>query len=295
LTLNIASLKSEKLTLQNLSAHVTLEDRDLRAKPFAVDLADSHIAGAFELSARQAPATLTLDLDGKQLDVGKLLAQMSGNDLLEAKGDLAIAVHGAGDSIRAIMAALGGKTSLVVGHGVIKSRYADLIGADLFREAFAWTQGKKDTRLNCLVTRFDIQKGIATSRGMLMDTGDVSMLGQGTINLDQERLDIELTPHPKEVSLVNLAVPIDIGGSFTHPTLRPNRTAVAKEVAIGVATAVNPLTIIGALVLDNSSGSDKNPCVAALEGGKSPAAKKDEGGIGGAVKNLGRKIDSIFK
>jgi hypothetical protein len=70
---------------------------------------------------------------------------------------------------------------------------------------------------------------------------------------------------------------------------------VAKHVAIGVASAINPLTAIGALVLDNSGGSDKNPCVAALDGGKGAGAKKEEGGIGGAVKDLGRKIEGIFK
>jgi uncharacterized protein involved in outer membrane biogenesis len=294
-SLSIAALKTEKLTLQNLAAHVILDDRDLRVKPFGVDFAGSHIAGGTELSARRAPATLTLDLDGKQVDLGKILAQMSGDDLLEAKGDLAVAVRGAGDSVRAIMGSLDGKSSMVVGRGVIKSRYADLIGADLFREAFAWAQGKKDATLNCLVTRFDIEKGVATSRGMLMDTSDVSMLGEGTVNLGAERLDLELTPRPKETSLLNLAVPIDIGGTFKHPTVQPNKMAVAKRVAIGVASAINPLTAIGALVLDNTGGSDKNPCVAALDGGKGAGAKKEEGGIGGAVKDLGRQIEGIFK
>ena len=145
------------------------------------------------------------------------------------------------------------------------------------------------------MTRFDIQNGVATSRGMLMDTSDVSMLGEGTVDLGSERLDIELIPRPKETSLISLAVPIDIGGTFKHPTVQPNKVAAAKEIAIGVASVVNPLIIIGSLVLDNSGGSDKNPCVAALEGGKGGAAKKDEGGIGGAVKGLGRTIDNLFK
>jgi len=295
LTLSIGTLKTEKLSLQNVSAHVTLDDRNLSIKPFRADIADSHIAGNAALLARQAPAALTFDLDGKQIDVGRILAQMFGDDLLEAKGDLAVAVHGTGDSARAIMASLDGTSSMVVGRGVIKSHYADLIGADVFREAFAWAQGKKDTKLNCLVTRFDIQKGVATSRGMLMDTDDVSMLGEGTVNLGSERLDLELIPRPKETSLLDLAVPIDIGGTFKHPTVGPNRLAMAKQVAVGVAGAFNPLIIIGALVLNNTGGGGKNPCVAALEGGKGSAAEKDEGGVSGAVKGLGRSIEGIFK
>jgi len=293
-TLSVGALKTERLTLQNLTAHVTLDDRDLRIRPFGVDLAGSHVTGGIELSGRQAPATLALDLDGKQVDVGKLLALVSGQNLLEATGDVAVAVRGAGDSVHAIATSLDGTSSLVVGRGVIKSRYADLIGADVFREAFAWAQGRKNTRLNCLVSHFDIQKGIATSRGMLMDTDAVSMLGEGTVDLGSERLDIELTPRPKDASLLNLATPIDIGGTFEHPTVQPNKAAVAKQVAVGVASVLNPLIVVGSLVLDNTGGRNKNPCVAALEGGKS-SAKQNEGGVSGAVKDLGRAIDRIFK
>lgn len=92
-----------------------------------------------------------------------------------------------------------------------------------------------------------------------------------------------------------LAVPIDIGGTFKHPTVQPNKTAAAKQVAIGVASALNPLIAVGTIVLQNTGSSDKNPCVAALEVGKGAPAKKDQGGVGGAVKDFGRAIDNIFK
>jgi uncharacterized protein involved in outer membrane biogenesis len=294
LTVSIAALKAEHLTLQNLTAHATLNDSDLRIQPFAATLLGSTIGGVITLSAHQVPATLDLKLDAKQVDVGRLLAQASGNDLLDAKGDIAVAVRGAGPSVRAIMATLDGKSSLVVGRGVIKSRYADLLGADVFREAFAWTQGKIDARLNCLVARFDIQNGRAVSRGLLMDTTEVSMLGEGTINLGTERLDLELTPRPKDASLLNLAAPIDIGGTLRHPTIRPNKAALAKQAAIGIAGFVNPLIVIGKLVLDNTATADNNPCVAALDGSKSAPAKP-AGGVSGAVKDLGHSIESLFK
>jgi uncharacterized protein involved in outer membrane biogenesis len=315
LTLNAAQVKTTSLALQNVAFHVTLDDRDLRASPFSLDLADSHFAGRAQISARQAPATLVVDITGKPLDLGKLIVATSGNDILDGKGDVAVALRGSGDSIRAIMASLDGSASLAVGRGVIKSRYADLIGADLFREAFAWTQGKKAAKLSCMVARFEIHKGLATSRGLLLDTEDVTILGEGTVDLGAERLDLELKPAPKERSLLNLAMPLDIGGTFQHPTVLPNKVAVAKEVAVGVATVINPLIALAPLLLDG--GGDKNACLAALESGKlgagkpgappsgaaaksgapqaGTAAKKPEGGIGGAVKGIGRSLDSLFK
>jgi uncharacterized protein involved in outer membrane biogenesis len=299
-TLSVGAIKTEKLTLQNLSLHLTLDDRSLQVKPFTVDLAGSSITGTAEISSRQAPAAVALDLNGKQLDIGKLLQQASGNDLLEGRGDVNIAVRGAGDSLHAIAASLSGQSSLVIGKGRIRSRYADLIGADVFREAFAWAKGKQDAALNCMVSRFDIQKGLATSRGILMDTSEVTILGDGTINLGSERLDLVLKPHPKEISLLNLATPIDITGTLKQPSITPDRTAMAKEVAVGVASMINPLVAIGSFLLDNSSSGDKNPCLAALEksravGSAKPAPNKDEGGISGTVKGIGRSIDNLFK
>ena len=105
---------------------------------------------------------------------------------------------------------------------------------------------------------------------------------------------LELTPRPKESSLINLAMPIGIAGTFKHPTVQPNKAALAKQVAVGVASTVNPLILIAALVLDKTGSSDKNPCLAALDGGKASAVKADGGGVSGAVKDLGQSIRNIF-
>ncbi|HUN50551.1 MAG TPA: AsmA-like C-terminal region-containing protein, partial [Candidatus Sulfotelmatobacter sp.] len=294
IALNAATIKTSSMTLQNLALHLSLVDQVLQVKPISVTLSGGTLDAAVDLSARQAPATLSLQADGKQIDVGKLVQQASGNDLLDAKGDLDLAVHGSGDSLHAIMASLDGRYSLVIGKGTIKSRYADLIGADVFREAFAWAKGKHDTALNCVVSRFDIKNGLATATGLLMDTSEVSMQGEGTVNLGSERLDLTLKPRPKETSLLSLATPIDVTGTLKHPSVLPDKAALAKEVAVGVATTINPLVAVGSFVLNNTGGSDKNPCVAALEakGGSAAAApKQDRGVVGGTVNS----IKNLFK
>jgi len=300
IALNIDTLKIADTTLQNLALHLTLDDRVLRLRPVAFDMGGGHVGGSADLSARQAPATLAIDINAKHLDIGRLLAQISGNDLLDGRGDLAVAAHGTGDSVRAIMATLNGTSSLVIGRGIIKNRYADLVGADVFREAFAWTQGKHDTKLTCMVSRFDIRGGLATSRDLLIDTSDATIVGTGTISLGSERLDLELTPRPKEASLLNLAIPIDIGGTFKQPTVQPNRLAMAEDVAKGVVTWINPLFALLPLVLDSSD--DKTPCVTAIEmrknatdGTQHKASKKDGGGVAGVVNGFGQSIKNIFK
>jgi len=291
-TLKAAIVKSQSFTLQALSAHVTLADHDLLLHRFDFDLDGAHIGGNGELSTRQRPAALAIEFEAKHLDLGKILSQLSGKPLLDAKGDLAVTVHGKGDSLHSLMGTLDGTSNLVVGRGTIKNRYAELVGADVFREAFAWAQGKQDSKLTCMVSRFDLHDGLATSRALLVDTSDVTIAGKGTVNLGSEQLDLELLPRPKETSLLSLATPIDIGGSFTQPTIQPNQMAMAKDVAKGVVTWINPLFALVPMILDQ--GDDKNPCLAALAPGK-PAPEKKEGGISGAVKGFGRSLGDIFK
>jgi AsmA family protein len=293
-TLAIAAVKTPSLALQNVAVHAVLDNGRLHVDPYGIELAGSRFGGTLDLATRQTPPALSFALDAKHVDFGKLLVTASGTDLIEAKGDIDVAVHGAGDSVRAIMASLDGTSSVVLGRGIIKSRYADVIGADLFREAFAFATGKNDTKLNCMVSRFVIQKGLATAHGLILDTEEMTVSGKGTINLATEQLDLELAPRPKQTSLINLATPIDVTGTLKHPSALPNKVAAAKQVAVGVATVINPLIALAPLVLD--SGGDKNPCLAAADNaGKAPAAKKDEGGVGGAVKGIGRTLDSLFK
>ena len=126
------------------------------------------------------------------------------------------------------------------------------------------------------------------------------MAGEGTVNLGSEHLGLELTPRPNETSLIDLAIPIDIGGTFRQPTVQPNRMAMAKDVAKGVVTWINPLFALVPMLLD--SGDDKNPCLVALQTSKGGAAMphkspsgRTEGGVGGAVRNFGRSLGDLFK
>ena len=295
IALSADEVKSNGVLLRKLSLHLTLDDRDLRVKSVSFNLGAGQIGGEVDYLTRQSPPVLSADITGKDLDFGTLLTQLSGYDLLEGRGSLALAAHGSGDSVRAIMASLDGSSSLVIGRGLIKNRYADLIGADVFREAFAWTQGKKDSKLTCMVSRFDYRDGLGTARDLLIDTSDVTIVGSGTVNLGSERLNLELLPRPKETSLLSLAVPIDIGGSLPHPSVQTNRMAMAKDAVKGIVTWINPLYALIPLVLN--ADQDTNPCVTMLQAKSAGTQKqaKTSTGIGGFMNSAESAIGSVFK
>ena len=283
ITFTAAHVKSAAAALDGVSAHLVLNDRDLALKPISGIANGNHFAGDLLLAARDPQPKLTLDLDAKGLDVGALLKQASGKDMLAAKGDLAVAVTGSGRSLAAIMGSLDGKTSLVIGRGTLNIRYADLLGTDVVRQILPFIGHTNDSQLNCAVGRFDIRRGIATADALVVDTGLMTMRGQGTVDLGTEKLALLLTPSPKDVGLISLAVPIRVGGTLTHPTYSPDATAVAKGVAGAiVGNAINPLGALLPLVaksVGGSSASAGNPCLvaaAAKSGGTGAAAGQSQ-------------------
>jgi AsmA family protein len=262
---------------------------------------------------RGSPFTLAATIDARpavplvsatgrleKFDLGGLLKAMAVTDLLSGAVDLDLEGHGAGGSLRQIMAGLDGRLIAVMGKAELATPLFDLIGADLAQTLLPWAAQDRSTHINCAVVRFDAKRGTATSDAMLLDTAKVTVQGAGTIDLASERIQIVLKPQPKERSLISLATPIDVGGTLAAPTLSPDRLALAK----GAAGAVigNVIIPFGFLVPLISGGTgDENPCVAALSQAKSAAKpgaaarpREGEGGIGGALEGVGKGIRNLF-
>ena len=305
LMLKVGAIASGGATMEKVWAHFNLDDGNLLIAPFSTDIGGSHVTGKASLSARASLPVVVVNLEAKEIDVGKVVTAISGDDLIDGKGDWTIAARGQGDSVRAIMASLDGNSSLVVGKGLIKHQLVDLVGADVFRDAFAVDEGKQTANLNCMVARFDIRKGLATAHGLLMDTHDVTLSGHGTVDFASERIALEMTPRPKERSLLALPITVEIGGTLAHPTARSDNVLIAKDVAVDIASgAVSPALALAPILL--GSGGARNPCLIALghvvaansssalaRPGAEPA-KKDNG-AGTALDDIGRSIDDFFE
>jgi uncharacterized protein involved in outer membrane biogenesis len=167
--------------------------------------------------------------------------------------------------MRALMASLDGTTALHVGEGEIESKYVDLLGADVVRVMSPLQGSGAQTKLNCVVGRYDIRDGVVTPKVMLADTGRMTVVGEGTVNLGTEQLALMMTPRPKDAAMLSLAVPIRVGGTLAAPSFSPDTGAALK----GAAGAVAGTLLLGpaGVVLPFVSGGQRggqDPCAQAL-------------------------------
>ncbi len=272
----------DPVTLENLALDMVLQDSKLTLKNFQSGLGGGNFVISAVIDGAKTPAPVAVKINAKQVEVGTLLQTLSISDVLTGgKADLDLDVAGAGNSVREIMAGLNGNTNFAMGEGHINNRFAQILLSDLFKLIASGGSGDS-TNLNCFVSKFDIKKGLATSTGLVLDTNGASIVGNGDINLANEKLKLHLDPRAKQTNLANLAIPVNIGGTMANPSVTPDAAALAQGIAgaaVGVASGGGD--ILGALAgvtgtggSGGSSGTTTtagsgggNPCVVALNGG----------------------------
>jgi uncharacterized protein involved in outer membrane biogenesis len=240
-------------------------------------------------SVAGAPS-LAVKLDATRIDLAMLLKEMGDPAMATGKIDLSAEVTGSGNSLRALMAGLDGKMAIVMGKGTIADQTLDLLSADVLKAITPWAPRQRDLHVRCMVGRYDIRRGMLTSRATVFDSDRVALSGEGGVNLATEQIGFTVVPHAKDVSLLQLAVPIRIGGTLAAPVAYPDAGRMAAG-AVGTVTGL-PGTVAGAIgnLLGGSSAGDGNRCLAALDKGITSGGKSNN-----AVEGLGRAIEGIGK
>jgi uncharacterized protein involved in outer membrane biogenesis len=114
------------------------------------------------------------------------------------------------------------------------------------------------------VADFDVKGGLMQAHNITIDTGVVVSQGRGTIDLNNETMNLRLTGRSKKPRLLKLWSPIEIKGSLSHPKVGVSKSSVATQAAVvgGLASLVNPLAAV--LVLVSPGGAKDTDCAALL-------------------------------
>lgn len=247
----------------NLAMNAAWRNGEFQLRPLTADVDGGKVA--VEMGANARGQAITGKIDVKGLNLGPLLEKMEVTNVLhQGKTDFNVDVRGAGKSMHALMASLNGVSTLHVGEGEIESAYVDLLGADVVRVLSPLQGSGAQTKLNCVVGRFEIKDGVAAPKVMLIDTGRMTIVGEGSVNLGTEQLDLMFTPRPKDAALVSLSVPIRVGGTLANPSFSPDTGAALRGAAGAVAGTLllGPAGVVLPFVSGGQRGQD--PCAQAL-------------------------------
>lgn len=308
LSLQVQRFDTPPLALQNLSAQVSVDHGVLSIDGLKAKLDGAHLTAGLVFDTTREPPVVKARLSGEDVRFGKLVRAPDGGQWLDSKGDLRFQVQGSGRSMAAVMANLSGTARLLVGKGRIDAREVDALISSLNVALETLTDQDADqTRLNCIASSFKIDKGVASSQLLLADTEYSTVYGEGSIDLRSERLDLLLKPKPKSTS-INVAVPVEIGGTLAAPTFSPEKFTTARK-GVGVLAAVGFISFPPAILLGlgELGSGDANPCLKAsaatrhAQAGRKPSEKPGKGlierttdSVTTALDGVGSRIKGLF-
>lgn len=315
--------------VDGFSGKLTVKAEEVRYRDLVVTKIDlplvfdgRHVTASLEAIYKERAVRIANDvrLDGEprfvfdvaadDFDLGELLAETGATDLITVRADLAAHGEAQGRSLRQIASSFTGEINLVAGDGEIASRVVELIASDL---AFALVPKGGDggvAKLSCVVAGLKFDNGVGDMRSFALVTQRMRTGGAGTIDLNDETLDLVFIPKPNDVSLLSLSTPIRVGGTLSDPSVSPDTGALLVDVATAVGAGIftgGLGAILPLMSVQNFDAEDAGACMSMLESGESggkrgglvgtvgagAGAVKD--GAAGVVEGIGDVLTSPFK
>ncbi len=313
--LQAAEVISHDLQLNSLDAGMVLKNGALDVTPLKAGLGEGSVDGRLSLKPQGKTALLTLTVKLSRVDIkplGKVVKAVRG---VEGKLDADIDIRTRGSTVAGLIGGSSGKALVLMGRGRVDNRYINQLdgglGSSLFRLLNPFEKEKPYTSINCFVGAFTIRNGLARAGTLVLNTQYMVVVGEGTINLRTERLNLFLKPVPKQsigASLINslgigeLTKPLKLTGTLASPRLAldPTQAAIIIGKTIGSVTLFGPAGIAAALI--GSVPDNETSCVAAVSAArKGVKVEKGKGIIGevqektdDTIRGLGEKLKDLF-
>lgn len=250
--------RAKELPLDNLLTHLHLHDSVLTLDPLDFGVAGGHLSATITLDGRRDPIQAHARVKAKNILIARLLPTVKLNQasIGQINGEFDLA--GSGNSVGRMLANSSGKVALVVAGGEVSQLMLEQVGLHLWEILALKMTGDRRVKLRCAVADFDVKHGSMRANVLFLDTEVTTVVGTGSIDLAQEKLDLTLNPKTKNTSPLALRSPIHVRGSFANPVVEVDTGRIAARalgaIALGI---VNPLLVLLPLV-DAGPGADSD-------------------------------------
>jgi uncharacterized protein involved in outer membrane biogenesis len=249
LDFRIDEIASAHVSADKLYGRILLENGRLQVRPMKLVAEGGPTELDLVIDARDTP-TISMKLTADDQKLGHWLAQVQDEVPVDGFVNYHIVLDGSGESSHELAASLNGHVALAVENARVPARYVAILSGDVF----GWVLDKRDrekryTNLNCMLAKFDINDGIATSSLLVADGRRLALEGAMTLDLGEETIDAVFLPEQKK-RLFSKIAPVKLTGDMRDPDVH---AIPAKEAARNIGALVLlpyvaiPVTIIGKL------------------------------------------------
>ena len=242
---------------ESLSATLKLRNGVMDLAPLRFGFAGGTLDGKIHLDATKNPIAANADIAVQKARIARLFP----TNALLSKSEGLVGVNaklsGRGNSVADLLASASGSAGLASTGGEISNLLVELVGLDAGQALGYWLGRDKPTPLRCAVTTFKMERGVAVSELLVLDTVDTMIDGDGTVNFRDETLNFTFNPHPKDKSILAARSPLHVRGTFSKPSPSVDAKALAARggAAILLGALITPLAALVPLI-ETGTGTD---------------------------------------
>lgn len=253
-----ARVDAPPLPMDDMDARLLLEGGLLRLEPLKLGIAGGQIDSTIRMDARGERIDTTIDASLRGIDLARLMPDASLAEQAVGRIGGRIDLRGSGNSIAAILGSASGDVAIGMGRGKISNLVMELAGLDIAEALRFLLTGDRQVPIRCAFADFIVVDGVMATESLAFDTTDTILVGEGSISLRDETLDLLLRPRPKDRSILALRSPLRASGTFMSPSFRPDLAALGLRgaVALALASIAPPAALLATIETGPGEDSD---------------------------------------
>ena len=235
--LKIEQLIASNVKLEKVHLGVKAAGGKVDAEPLTADLYQGKLNGAAAVNANDNHFALKADLPGVM--IGTLLKDALNNDMLDGKGNVALDIQTAGNTVTGMKKALAGTAKISLKDGALKGvNLEDIIRKAKGQQA-AQSGGRTD--LSELSASFVIKNGVAHNDDLSAKSPLLRLSGSGDVDIGGNALNylakasvVATTQGQGGKDLANLnglTLPVKVDGPLDAPQFHPDLKGLAGNAA----------------------------------------------------------------
>lgn len=263
-------VRPDALPLSAIRTHAVLKNGTLQLEPLEFGVAGGTLNANVQLNGRAEPMEVRLQAKVSDLKLPELFPTIKEMQMSAGRIDGAIALVSRGNSIAALLGESQGEVKVYLQTGRISRFLLEAASLNIASAVVAKLFGDEEVKINCAAAELAVRDGLATARNVRIGTTEALIDITGAIDLQDERLALDVKPESYDLRVISLRTPLYVEGSFADPKiglekgpllLRAGAVAVIGAIA-PAALALLPITVPG-----TSEGVD---CSKLLESARQP-------------------------
>ncbi len=181
----------------------------------SIDVPGGEVALELSVQANKQDYAATLRSKIENFDYGVFARRIKPNTDMAGKFSVDVDLASRAETLGMIAGNAHGHFDFVIWPETLRSGIFDMWTANLFFAILPKLHLQTQSKINCLVGRFDMNDGVMKPKPLFMDTTRTQVNAKGEINFRNERINLRLIPHSKRPKFFSLSTPVVVEGSFS--------------------------------------------------------------------------------